>query len=393
MTGFSTILAAASVFALCALSGPALSQEREVPLLEDMFGAEGLDETAYAQAMLDAVPFPTLSDVIAKTRALIGDPVAVEHVSGADYLVKTASHEVPVTLVLDTEGKIAGLLIKPVAALAGSLGEVLAQLEAFEGEATYLVTRNGETTHAFGADRPLAVGSAFKLGVLAALRERIENGEASWDTTVPLAASQISAPSGVLQTFPVGSPLTLHTLAALMISISDNTATDVLIDFVGRDAAADRLGLDMVLKTRELFVLKADAHLREEFLAADTEARKAMFARFDASALPSTDALGGQHIPGIEYYVPLNRLCALMDELADLDVMSINPGAASPSDWAHIAFKGGSEQGVLNLTSSVRAESGDRYCVAVTWNADGPVNETAAISDYASLLKALRAEL
>ena len=356
-----------------------------------MFTKPGLTEQAFAPSILAAVPYSTLSAVIAETRDLVGDPVAVDHVSGTDYLVKTQSHEVPVTLVLDAEGRISGLLLKPAVAHAGSLPDVLAGLEDFDGELAYLITRNGQTIDALDADRALAVGSAFKLGVLAALADRIAQGEASWDTIVPLAAAQVSAPSGMLQSFPIGSPLTLHTLAALMISISDNTATDILIDYVGRDAVATQLGLGMVLKTRELFLLKADAELRAEFLSADSDARKAMIARFDASALPAADRLGGQHIPGIEYYVPLERLCTLMDTVADLDVMAINPGVAAPTDWTHIAFKGGSEQGVLNFTTEVRDADNNRYCVAVTWNADGPVDETASISDYASLLKALHA--
>ncbi len=393
MTLLRSVLAALSLAAFGALTGPALSQEREIPLLEQMFAKTGLAEQAFAPSMLAAVPYPTLSAVIAETRDVIGDPVAVVHVSGADYLVRTQSHEVPVTLVLDDEGRISGLLLKPAVALAASLTDALERLEAFDGELAYLVTQNGQTVNALGADRALAVGSAFKLGVLAALADRIAHEDASWDTVVPLAATQISAPSGMLQSFPIGSPFTLNTLAALMISISDNTATDVLLDYVGRDAAAAQLGLNVVLKTRELFLLKADTELRAAFLSADTDARKAMIARFDAIALPAADRLGGQHIPEIEYYIPLERLCTLMNTVADLEIMSINPGVATPTDWAHIAFKGGSEQGVLNLTTQVRDANGNRYCVAVTWNADGPIDETAAISGYASLLKALRASL
>ena len=43
------------------------------------------------------------------------------------------------------------------------------------------------------------------------------------------------------QDWPKGAPVTLHTLATLMISISDNTATDQLIAIVGRDAIAEEL--------------------------------------------------------------------------------------------------------------------------------------------------------
>ena len=80
------------------------------------------------------------------------------------------------------------------------------------------------------------MGSAFKLGVLKALKEQIAGGRHSWDEVAELTAPDLSLPSGIIQGWPMGAPLTLHSLAALMISISDNTATDVLMRVVGRAA-------------------------------------------------------------------------------------------------------------------------------------------------------------
>ncbi len=60
--------------------------------------------------------------------------------------------------------------------------------------------------------------------MLDALRSSIDSGDHAWDEVVTLAAGRKSLGSGILQTWPDGSPLTLHTLATLMISRSDNTA-------------------------------------------------------------------------------------------------------------------------------------------------------------------------
>ena len=48
---------------------------------------------------------------------------------------------------------------------------------------------------------------------------------------------------------------------------------------------------------------------------------------------------------------------------------------ASPADWQHIAFKGGSESGVINLTTWLVGQSGMNYCVIATWNNDEVVDE------------------
>src|SRR6185436_9794365 len=82
-------------------------------------------------------------------------------------------------------------------------------------------------------EQPLAIGSAFKLFILAELNRQIGAGQRHWSDVVTL--DRRSIPSGSLQTWPPGSPMTLHTLAALMISVSDNTAADMLLHTLGRE--------------------------------------------------------------------------------------------------------------------------------------------------------------
>ena len=42
-----------------------------------------------------------------------------------------------------------------------------------------------------------------------------------------------------------------------------------------------------------------------------------------------------------------------------------NPGAVSRTDWKNVAYKGGSETGVLNLTTRVRDDLDRTYCVSM----------------------------
>ncbi|MBA3832373.1 MAG: serine hydrolase [Chthoniobacterales bacterium] len=57
------------------------------------------------------------------------------------------------------------------------------------------------------------MGSACKLYILGELLRAVKAGERSLSDVVPLEARALSLPSGSLQKWPVGSPLTLHTLA------------------------------------------------------------------------------------------------------------------------------------------------------------------------------------
>jgi beta-lactamase class A len=247
--------------------------------------------------------------------------------------------------------------------------------------------------------RALAVGSAFKLAVLAALQQRIKAGLLLWTQKVTLRTQDKSLPSGVLQTRPGGSRYTVIDLARYMIAISDNTAADMLIHLVGRPAIAPLIPARdrPILTTRELFMLKDPANigLRERYLAAPSPvARLAILAQVDQLPLPSLRALvplfsKGPVAPRIEWFFSVRQLCSLMAQVQRLPQMSINSGVANPVEWTHVAFKGGSEPGVLNLTTMATARNGVTYCVSATWNNAALLDNGRFEALYSSVLHSL----
>src|SRR5215217_5461462 len=130
------------------------------------------------------------------------------------------------------------------------------------------------------ADQELAVGSTFKLYVLGELARQIEAGEASWDEPLALRADLKSLPSGSMLYEPDGSVFPLVTYAEHMVEESDNTATDHLIDRLGREniermmatmGHADPSRNTPLLMTREWFAIKLRLSDKEiaDYLAAD----------------------------------------------------------------------------------------------------------------------------
>lgn len=364
-----------------------LSAEQLVLL--KLFGHDPIVPEMFTPGFLAQVSIGQVLAVFDKTRATVGPPESIE-ASGKGYVVHTATYTVPVDLGLDPSGRIGALLLHPAVPTFSSADAVLAALRGLGGDVAYLVTRNGQPLHAAGAERPLAVASAFKLAVLAALADEIAAGRIGWDQVVRLTPGQVSLPPGMLQNLPPGSPLTVHTLAAFMVAESDNTATDMLMDLVGRDRVAARLGVDFVLRTGEFFKLKADPALRLRFAGADVAGRRAAIAQMAGMPLPDPADVMAPLDDGIEWYAPLTRLCALAGDVARLDVFAINPGVARRTDWSNIAFKGGSEVGVASLVSALTDMAGNRYCVAVTWNDHQALDETRFTALYGALLDQLR---
>jgi beta-lactamase class A len=100
-------------------------------------------------------------------------------------------------------------------------------------------------------DRPFPAASTFKIPVMVEVFRQAELGLLNLDERLPLQKSDLVKGSGVLRSLASGLAPTIHDLLMLMIIVSDNTATNMLIDRVGGVAPInqtmhDRLGLNSI---------------------------------------------------------------------------------------------------------------------------------------------------
>jgi len=109
----------------------------------------------------------------------------------------------------------------------------------------------------------------------------------------------------------------------------------------------------------------------------------------DALPLPRIEDLA-KRPTGAEWFLSARELCALLDRVGDSPALTINPGLADRADWKSVAFKGGSDAGVLNLSTRLVAMDGTVHCVVATWNSDGTMAEETLAPLYRGLLRQLR---
>jgi len=388
MRGACAVLALSG--ALAALGpGQAVAGDKEIAVLEALLAPGALDLGLFDAAFLKAVPPDQIEHGIDPLKAKIGPVVGIEPRGGSSYAIETATYEIDAAITLDADGRIAGLNFRAPIVKAASIDDVLKEIAAIAPQHAYLALKDGAPLYADHPEMALAVGSAFKLGILKVLSDDIDAGARKWSDVVTLGPDTRSLPSGFLGTWPLGSPVTLHTLAALMISISDNTAADTLLKLVGRGRVEAALRIEPVLSTRELFVLKANDDLRAKYVAADLEGKRAALAEADALPLPDAGKVQTVYDAGVEWELAPRKLCALIAAVAGLDVMQINPGVANSADWQSVAYKGGSETGVLSFTTAMTGKDGAHWCVSAVWNAPAAIDEQAAGTAYAGLLAKL----
>jgi len=213
---------------------PAQAQSPKAAI-ERLFTTQPLQANWFAPTFLNQVPLSQVQQMITDLKRRLGNYQGVVS-EGKAYRVVFERGSVPTQIVLDGEGRIAGLLFQSPRSKPITLTAATAAFKALPGQVSFVVLEGKSQRAALKATTPLAVGSAFKLAVLAALKSQIASGQHTWSEVVQLQPDWKSLPSGFLQTWPQGSPLTLHTLAALMISQSDNTATDGVIQILDRAA-------------------------------------------------------------------------------------------------------------------------------------------------------------
>jgi beta-lactamase class A len=146
------------------------------------------------------------------------------------------------------------LVAATVGARAPTFEERLkARISSFRG-VMGVAARNLDTgeTLLVDADTRFPTASVIKLAVMAEVYQQIAEGRLKRDTTLSLADDMKVGGSGVLGRLHAGTPLTVPDLLALMITVSDNTATNMLIGLVGTQAVDDRL-VSYGLKDTKLF--------------------------------------------------------------------------------------------------------------------------------------------
>ena len=98
----------------------------------------------------------------------------------------------------------------------------------------------------FNGDEVFPTASVFKVPVIVELYRQVEAGKLSLDDKLVLKDSEKVPGSGILKELTEGLETTIKDLSRLMMILSDNTATDMIVERVGKEnvnATMRRLGL------------------------------------------------------------------------------------------------------------------------------------------------------
>src|SRR3569623_373113 len=179
---------------------PALTQ-RAAELVTLLYG-QGDIAALFDPAFLAQVPEAQLRAILIQLHASMGKALAVAAIDAVQPnagRIRITCEQGVISMNLavspDTPNRIVGLLITGTTAPEASLDAVVAALKAEPGLTGFALARldNGPpaASVSLDADRPAAIGSAFKLAILAELIRATNRRERHWDDIITLEGTPL----------------------------------------------------------------------------------------------------------------------------------------------------------------------------------------------------------
>ena len=133
---------------------------------------------------------------------------------------------------------------------------VKAAIAPFKGKVS-LFAKNLDTgeTYALNADDRVRTASTIKIAVMVEAFARVAEGKSKWTDELVLTKEKKVSGSGILQELSEGLHITLRDGVNLMMLVSDNTATNLVLDVLTTDAVNARmesLGLKQIKILRKV---------------------------------------------------------------------------------------------------------------------------------------------
>lgn len=157
-------------------------------------------------------------------------PISQLPPTGQSITVAASGRRSPPTLKAAFDGLVA--LKAPMTALRQQVTSLMAQYSFLETGMFFVDLETGQYLDIDG-DRPFPAASTIKLPILIAFFQDLDAGKVSLDETLVMRNDLVTGGSGDMQDYPVGSQFSARETVTKMITISDNTATNMIIDRLG----------------------------------------------------------------------------------------------------------------------------------------------------------------
>ena len=165
--------------------------------LTRLFSARTLSPEWFSAEFLKQVPPAQLTPILAAASSGLGVFQSVEAGPDGTFTARFAQGSLPIKLAsVDAQGRFTGLLLGAgVPTQKPNLADAVAAFGKLPGQSSVVVVENGKVIGSLNPQSKLAVGSAFKLGILAELLAQMKSGQHQWSEVTTLQAGTKRCPA------------------------------------------------------------------------------------------------------------------------------------------------------------------------------------------------------
>ena len=128
---------------------------------------------------------------------------------------------------------------------------IAATQKDLEASAYMLILDDGRFAQ-MNADRPMPAASSIKTPILLTALQRLDAGDLHWNEPLVLTKELVGGGAGWMASRPLGSRFPVRVAATEMIRVSDNSATNLLIERVGGQQTINQRFKDLGLTATEI---------------------------------------------------------------------------------------------------------------------------------------------
>lgn len=376
----------------------------------------------YSPDFQKSLPQEQLAEVFSQVQAKYGNCSEVvefkSSINGDRFSTKHENGQIIDFTLIEKNSKITGLWVLGEKAKPVNYKDYQAAYEDFKSlsRPSMLLLKDEKTILSLNESKRTPLGSIFKLFVLDSLYQDIKMNKLQWADELSIKAGLKSLPSGEFQKAEDGKTFSLDEYALKMISISDNTATDHLIDKLGRTTIERQIkkrGFKLsygwnrpFLTTKELFQVRAqfDAKDYQQYARNTTTGRllqlqKVSTLKNDVIMQKLSNWQTPRGIMDTEWFSTPKDICRLLkifDENNDEKIGSIlshNTPFTNKDLFDHVYYKGGSEPGVLQIAYLFKKDQ-TRYCLYLgSHDLQNAIDEAVFFEKVKGIIKLIQAEI
>jgi len=319
---------------------------------------------------LSKLPTDKLVGILKGFKKQEGKCVNIEKIDAKNFLYTTDKSQRAMQLYLDKNEKIRGLWFGNATSYGEKLSAVKEELSKLPGKTSLSYLKNGKAELlSHNPDLPLAIELSSSLFLLKLLSQRVNKTKLNWNSSLKLNSKLKSIPGGRLYDWPSRAPVTVQTLATMLMAYSDETAFDHVLNLIGRK------NLEKVSPKNKPFLKTLDYHkLRGDKILAFSKKKikekREILKTLEKKSIEELSTVSTSfEIDSIGWFGTTRELCKIIHSIRNEPYASVNPGLAQRGGWESAAFKMGRAPGIIQYTQLVVPKgSKDSFCISITWN-------------------------